>query len=66
MSAIGAIWLGRWQITQLLNKMDATSLLNVDVAPAAGFATMLTLAAIVIAKTAALKINDADFMLAPS
>src|SRR5207249_3963036 len=66
MSAIGAIWLGRWQTTQLLNKMDATSVLNVGVAPAAGSAAMLTPAAITMAKTAALKINDADFMLAPS
>src|SRR5213594_103432 len=66
MSAIGAIWSGRWQTTQLLNKMDATSWLNVGVAPAAGSAAMPTAAAITMAKTAALKINDADFMLAPS
>src|SRR5262249_546012 len=42
MSAIGAIWLGRWQTTQLLNKMDATSLLNVGVELAASSAAMLT------------------------
>src|SRR6266566_6761583 len=65
MSAIGAIWLGRWQTTQLLNKMDATSLLNVGVPPAAGSAARVP-AAIVMAKAAALKINEADFMLAPS
>src|SRR2546425_12959539 len=64
MSAIGAIWLGRWQITQLLNTMDATSLLNVG-APAAGSAARLTPAAIVMARTAALNITGADFMLAP-
>src|SRR5437667_8061683 len=38
MSAIGAIWLGRWQITQLLNKMDTTSLVSVLVAAAARLA----------------------------
>src|SRR5207244_2001058 len=65
MSAIGAIWLGRWQTTQLLNKIDATSLLNVGVPPAAGSAARVP-AASVTATAAALKIHEADSMVATS
>jgi hypothetical protein len=62
-SNIGAIWLGRWQVTQLLNKIAATSLLNVGGAPVAVWAPATEAAAIAMAKTAALKINGADFMI---
>src|SRR5207244_1676856 len=62
-SAIGAIWLGRWHVTQLLNKIAATSLLNVGVGPAVGSAVMLTPAAIAMTKTAVPRANSADLIL---
>jgi hypothetical protein len=59
---MGAIWLGRWHVTQLLNTIAATSLLNVGV-EAAGSAAMLTPAVIATTNTAVPKTNRTDVIV---
>ena len=65
MRLIGATWLGRWQVTQLLKTIGATSLLKVGVAPLVFCAGMLMRAGIATARTVAAKTNRATFIFVP-
>src|SRR6266850_7166809 len=60
---IGATWLGRWQVTQLLNTIGATSWLKVGAAPVVPCAGTLMRAGIATARTVAAKTNRATLIL---